>query len=250
MAPMVEISTELRGNFTIPSCPLIVPVGFGISLILNKALSLTLSPLGKVPVTLMVISLPVPGFMMYLPTPLALLKPGALADTLLSEIPAKEIVIGFETPRYTTFILSAEIVAEFGFGTTAYVEFTGIEIIESPSLNWNSPVISLSPTAPAGKSNTVLPACIDSVDNSTPLIITLSAFKVLSFFPKIIVPVKFSPEKKAVLLGTTIASKFVKDASTFNFPANIEDNTSDCVVLTSACNWVIFVKDATNGNPL
>src|SRR5690606_18753234 len=155
MAPIVAISTELRGNFTTPSCPLMVPVGFGISLILKVALSLTLLPSGKVPDTLIVTSLPEPGFITYLPTPEPLLKPGALADTLLSEIPAKEIVIGFATPLYTTFILSAEIVAEFGLGTTAYVSLICIGIIESPSLNWNSPDISCSPTDPAGNFNKV-----------------------------------------------------------------------------------------------
>ena len=55
---------------------------------------------------------------MYLPIPEAGLKPAAEAFTLLSGTPAKEIVIGLSTPRYTTFILSAEIVAELGLGTT------------------------------------------------------------------------------------------------------------------------------------
>ena len=70
------------------------------------------------------------------------------------------------------------------------------------------------------------------------------------FNSRIIFPVKFSPLKKAVLSGTTIASKFVKDASFLSFPSNILDNTSDSVVLISDCNCVIFVNDATRGNPL
>jgi TATA-box binding protein (TBP) (component of TFIID and TFIIIB) len=43
------------------------------------------------------------------------------------QIPANEIVIGLETPLYTTFILSAEIV-ELGLGTTTYLpeNFNGI----------------------------------------------------------------------------------------------------------------------------
>jgi hypothetical protein len=57
--------------------------------------------------------------MLYLPFP-TLVSPGAEAETSLSEIPAKEIDIGLTTPLYTTFILSAEIVAALGLGTHTY----------------------------------------------------------------------------------------------------------------------------------
>ena len=53
-----------------------------------------------------------------------------------------------------------------------------------------------------------------------------------------------------ILLEFDPASKLVNEASIFNFPASIDDNTSDCVVLTSACNCVILVNEAINGNPL
>src|SRR5690606_12273021 len=118
MAPIVAISTELRGNFTTPSCPLMVPVGLGISLILKVALSLTLLPSGMEPDTLIVTTLTVPGFITYLPISKPLIITEALANKLLSDIRAKEIVIGFATTRYTKFILSAEIVDEFGLDKT------------------------------------------------------------------------------------------------------------------------------------
>ena len=56
--------------------------------------------------------------MLYFPLPPAGESPGADARTLSSPIPANDTDIGLITPRYTTFILSAEIVAELGFGTT------------------------------------------------------------------------------------------------------------------------------------
>src|SRR5690606_23436437 len=119
LAPTVEIERASRCIFIDPSSPLTVPVGFGKSLILNVALSLTVVP-SNLPVTLMVTSLPctLVASIIYLLPP-TLLKPWAAAVTLLSAIPANEIVIGFGTPRYTTFILSAEIVAAFGFETVA-----------------------------------------------------------------------------------------------------------------------------------
>src|SRR5690606_3777133 len=117
--PIVEISKLLRCIEILSDSPLTVPVGFGKSLILNVALSLTVCP-SILPFTLIVTSLPctLVASIIYL-LPLTLLNPWADAVTLLSAIPAKEIVIGFFTPRYTTFILSAEMVAAFGFATVA-----------------------------------------------------------------------------------------------------------------------------------
>src|SRR5690606_35836601 len=99
LAPTLPISILFLGKLTAPSCPLKVPVGLGISLILNLAASLTLVPSGNVPVTLMVTSLPAPGFITYFPTPFPFDNPGADADTLLSDTPAKDMVIGLVTPR-------------------------------------------------------------------------------------------------------------------------------------------------------
>ena len=65
---------------------------------------------------------------------------------------------------------------------------------------------------------------MDSSPNSTPLIITLSAFSVLSFLPKMILPVKFSPAKNAFLSGITIASKLVSEASILSLPSNMVDS--------------------------
>src|SRR5690606_28102184 len=114
-----EISKLLRCIEILSDSPLTVPVGFGKSLILNVLLSGTFCP-SNLPVTLIVTSLPwiLVASITYL-LPLTLLKPGAVAVTLLSAIPANEMVIGFFTPRYTTFILSAEMVAAFGFATVA-----------------------------------------------------------------------------------------------------------------------------------
>ena len=70
-----------------------------MSLIRNLALSLTPVPSGSFPVTFIMTSLPPVGLITYLPTPEPFDKPGALADTLLSETPANEMVIGLSTPR-------------------------------------------------------------------------------------------------------------------------------------------------------
>jgi hypothetical protein len=65
-----------------------------------------------------------------------LVSPGAEAETSLSEIPAKEIDIGLTTPLYTTFILSAEIVAALGLGTTILPSnFKGIVFPSSTKVN-------------------------------------------------------------------------------------------------------------------
>ena len=89
-----------------------------MSLILKEEIEDTLLPSGKVPVTLIFTSLPDFGDKLNL-LPLTRFKPGALALTLLSAMPGIEIVIGLSTPRYTTFILSAEITAELGLLITA-----------------------------------------------------------------------------------------------------------------------------------
>src|SRR5690606_35278084 len=106
-----------RSILTIPVSPRMAPTGGGMSLIRNVLLSETVSPPGNFPLTLILTSRPAPGFVTYFPAPPAELKPGALA--LTAPTPGIDIVIGFATPRYTTFILSAEITAEFGFGITA-----------------------------------------------------------------------------------------------------------------------------------
>ncbi len=87
-------------------------------MILNNFLSDTDLPSAILPVATTVTSVPDPGFKLYFPFPPAGDKPGAEAVTALSGIPANEIVIGFGNPRYTTFILSAEILAVLGRGTT------------------------------------------------------------------------------------------------------------------------------------
>ena len=100
----------------------------GISLIRNSEVVFTAAPSGKVPRALMLTVLPPPGRMTYL-LPEALLNPSAEADTLLSGIPGMEIVIGLSTPRYTTFILSAEITAELGLVMVANVALTGFQCL-------------------------------------------------------------------------------------------------------------------------
>src|SRR5690606_33360506 len=160
IAPTVEISRLVLGIFTSPNSPLTVPEGLGISLILNSDWLLTLCPSGSVPDAEIVTDLPVPGFIAYL-LPLVLDNPGADALTLLSGIPGIEIVIGFDTPRYTTFILSAEITAALGLDIVAKVCFTSTGISSPSWLNINFPSITWSPGAPALMLSLTLPSSIE-----------------------------------------------------------------------------------------
>ncbi|MNG08944.1 hypothetical protein D3C84_923360 [compost metagenome] len=57
-----------------------------------------MSPFGKVPVTEIVVSVPEPGLMLYLPGFPAEARPGALATILLASTPANETEIGLTTP--------------------------------------------------------------------------------------------------------------------------------------------------------
>src|SRR5690606_13491787 len=122
---MVDISNPWRSILTIPVSPRMAPTGGGISLIRNSAGVLTPVPSGKVPLAVIVTVLPAPGRITYL-LPETLERPGADAFTLLSGIPGIETVIGLSTPRYTTFILSAAITAEFGFDIVENPKLTGI----------------------------------------------------------------------------------------------------------------------------
>src|SRR5690606_3777780 len=100
--------------------PLIVPIGLGTTLTRNSFWSFTTLPSGNVPSAVITI-FPPPGvgLRIYLPSDTLVKSPlEALTRTLLLGTPANETEIGLSTPIYTTFILSAAIVAEFGLGTT------------------------------------------------------------------------------------------------------------------------------------
>ena len=139
--PIVDTPRSALFSVTIPSKPLTVPTGAGISLTLNLVEVAIFFPSGKVALALMLTSLPFPGTITYF-DPLTFLSPGADAETLLFAIPGIDIVIGLSTPLYTTFILSADITAELGFAITGKDWLTGIFDSIPSFKNTRSPTIS------------------------------------------------------------------------------------------------------------
>jgi hypothetical protein len=74
-----------------------------------------------------------------------------------AEIPANDIVIGFTTPLYTTFILSADIVADLG--QQLHITLGKLTTLP-PSSKLKEPVIGCSPILPAPKKNSLTSYCM------------------------------------------------------------------------------------------
>src|SRR5690606_3700148 len=121
-----------RSIRTIPVSPRMAPTGGGMSFMRNSDFEPTGLPSGNVPEAEIITVLPAPGRITYL-LPDTFERPGAEALTLLSGIPGMETVIGLSTPRYTTFILSAAITAEFGIEIVANERLTSTGVSSPPS---------------------------------------------------------------------------------------------------------------------
>jgi len=117
-APISALAALVFGILTTPKSPLAEPIAAGISLILNVFGELTTLPLLKVAFTFTVISLPLPGLIIKLDPFGIILPPVAVTFKSLLLTPGKDTETGLSTPRYTTFIASAEITASFGSGIT------------------------------------------------------------------------------------------------------------------------------------
>jgi hypothetical protein len=85
-----------------------------------------------------------------------------------------------ETPLYTTFILSAEIVAELGLGTTTYLpeNFNGM-VYHLPQINHTYTLLSTPPAVKA--------ILVGQLDLTAP--VTLVGFVFSSYRPKTTLPV-------------------------------------------------------------